>query len=303
MYSYQKIAGILSGVLFAGMVVCLEGAISNRIEYVYHRTKIILDYGSIEKQNFVQEKSAIVNAANMYLQGGGGVDKAIHAVAGGQDHGSSVNNMCKLCLECRKLTPHWRNGDVLCPTGESRITSACKLAEHGYVSHIIHTVGPCLFHGAQATEKQEKQLAGTYINSLKVAKLNGIQAVAFPQISVGIFNYPLEQGVVTAIKNILIFIKKNPDALQEIRLIMWGKDQIGQKGYVLYRQFLNAISEPQKNEAYRIIICKDPDQIVCNKTAIDIISRNLIFGLIVKGSALALSAGTYFWHGIIKIFS
>src|SRR6188768_1257737 len=71
------------------------------------------------------EVDAIVNAANEWLLGGGGVDGAIHGAAGPD-----------LLDACAKL-PEVRPG-VRCPTGQVRITAGFRLRAR----FVIHTVGP-----------------------------------------------------------------------------------------------------------------------------------------------------------------
>lgn len=107
---------------------------------------------------------AIVNAANSSLSGGGGVDGAIHRVAG---H--------RLDMACKHL-----NG---CPAGEARITKGFDLPARW----VIHTVGPVWAGGNQA---EEDVLASCYHASCKLALEYDVRTIAFPAISTGVYGYP-----------------------------------------------------------------------------------------------------------------
>jgi O-acetyl-ADP-ribose deacetylase (regulator of RNase III) len=127
--------------------------------------------------------TAIVNAANKTLLGGGGVDGAIHKAAGNQ------------LLEACKLL----NG---CKTGEAKITLGYNLP----AKYIIHTVGP-IWHDGEKSEPE--LLAKCYNNSLKLAVEKRVDTLAFPNISTGIYGFPKEEAAFIAKQETEKFLKAN----------------------------------------------------------------------------------------------
>lgn len=124
-----------------------------------------------------QRVDAIVNAANRAMRGGGGVDGAIHR-AGGPT----------VLADCIARFP-----DGLA-TGDAGATVAGSLPAHW----VIHTVGPNYCAG----QTDRELLVSCYRRALEVADELGAMSVAFPLISAGIYGWPLEDALQTAVSTV-----------------------------------------------------------------------------------------------------
>jgi len=128
------------------------------------------------------EVDAIVNAANEWLLGGGGVDGAIHDAAG--------PDLLEACRAFSEVRP-----GVRCPTGQARITPGFNLPAR----FIIHTVGP-VWRGGLNGERE--LLATCYRNVLQLCPPNDIRTLAIPAISCGAFGFPIREAASIAAREI-----------------------------------------------------------------------------------------------------
>ena len=161
------------------------------------QTDLELIQGDITKA----EVDAIVNAANSQLIGGGGVDGAIRRAGG--------DEIEQACAEIRK-----REGG--CPTGKAVITTGGNLP----AKYVIHTAGP-VWEGSNSGEAE--LLASCYQSSLQLAVQNGIQRIAFPSISTGIYGYPTEKAAVVALTAVKEFVEQNNATLTTIQFILFDE--------------------------------------------------------------------------------
>ena len=171
------------------------------MEKKVNQTDITLVQGDITQQRV----SAITNAANSRLAGGGGVDGAIHRAGGPA-----------IMAECDKI----RREQGGCPTGQAVITTGGDL----YADHVIHTVGP-IWEGGMSGEPE--LLASCYRQSLKLAVENELQTIAFPSISTGVYGYPMEKAAIVAIETVTLFLEENEE-FKEVRFVLFSVDDLKQ---------------------------------------------------------------------------
>ena len=175
------------------------------------KTEIRIVRADITKLTNVE---AIVNSASKKLESGGGVNGAVHKAAGPG-----------LLQECRRLKG--------CRTGEAKITGAYLLP----CVYVIHTVSP-VWHGGSWNEAE--LLTSCYRSCLQLAKEKGIRSIAFPALSSGVNAYPADQAAETAIREVIRFIKNDPDAFD---LIEWALyDQRTKNTYDAALQIVSLLS-------------------------------------------------------------
>jgi O-acetyl-ADP-ribose deacetylase len=156
-----------------------------------------------------QDVDAVVNAANARLAPGGGVAGAIHRAAGPD-----------LAEEAVPLGP--------IEPGEAVMTGAHGLPNR----YVIHTLGPV--YGQDRPESE--LLARCYRNSLALAEDNGVESIAFPAISTGIFGYPAEEAAEVALQT----VREEVEGLERVRLVRFVL--FGEKDLEVHERVLSELS-------------------------------------------------------------
>ncbi|PKQ21145.1 MAG: RNase III inhibitor [Actinobacteria bacterium HGW-Actinobacteria-6] len=146
----------------------------------------------------VEHADAIVNASNSSLRPGGGVCGVIHNAAG-----PTVAEDCRRVMAGR---------DPLEP-GEAVATVAGDLNAR----YVIHALGP-VWHGGDMGEP--KALASAYRTSIEIADQLGLNSIAFPSISTGIYGYPMMAAAhvgLDAIKKAM----EHTRSVREVRIVLY----------------------------------------------------------------------------------
>ncbi|HOJ70894.1 MAG TPA: macro domain-containing protein [Syntrophorhabdaceae bacterium] len=142
---------------------------------------------------------AIVNAANSYLQHGGGVAGAIVRKGG-------------------SIIQEESNRIGFCPVGSAVITSAGRLKAR----YVIHTVGPRWGEG-----DEENKLKSAVKNTLLLADEKGFKSISIPAISAGIFGFPKDRCAEIICGETVNFIKGRETSLKEINFFLIDDEMIG----------------------------------------------------------------------------
>lgn len=131
-----------------------------------------------------RDVDAIVNAANSYLQHGGGVAGAIVRRGGRiiQDESDKIGFV---------------------PVGQAAITTAGELPAR----FVIHAVGPRMGEGYE-----DNKLMNAVQSSLMLASEKGLQSISLPAISSGIFGFPKDRCAEILVKEAHKYLRNNPAA-------------------------------------------------------------------------------------------
>lgn len=147
-----------------------------------------------------EEVDAIVNAANEFLQHGGGVAWAI-SKRGGPAIQKESDEWVRTKGKVSHAHPAWTSGGRL------------------PAKYVIHAVGPVWGEG-----NEDANLTAAVTGSLRVAGELGMQSIAFPAISTGIFGFPKERAAKVILQAIESYFEKNTSSgVKVIKLVLFDQ--------------------------------------------------------------------------------
>lgn len=151
--------------------------------------------------------TAIVNAANSHMlgcftPGHKCIDNVIHDAAGPR-----LREDCKIIMDAQGF---------LEPVGTVKVTRGYNAP----AKYVLHTVGPKIPIRAPGEAKvkafEEEELKGCYRSCLEAMEElpheTGGKTIAFCCISTGVFGYPADEAVHTAVDTVLEYFKLNPSS-------------------------------------------------------------------------------------------
>jgi putative ATPase len=166
-----------------------------------------------------EEVDAIVNAANVGLIHGGGVAGAIV-----RKGGPSIQ------LESLRIRRP--------QTGEAAITGAGWLP----AKYVIHAVGP-VWRG-NTPERNDELLGSATVAALEIARERGLQSIAFPAISSGIFGFPKDRCAHVMVKAVLNWANSHPsDPPRDLRFTIIDAETVQ-----VFRSAMESVVSPAASD-------------------------------------------------------
>ena len=225
------------------------GALKDKIQLISENVT------SIGKQNIsvlenITGTIAIVNAANFGLQGGGGIDGAIHTHAG--EGLIKANKNAKDLKEKVEKNWQWGMGEALAvPT-----TNLTNFPQKN-VSFIIQTFGPDWQSGRPDLPQKVSDLqalSNCYTNSLKEAAAKKVDHIVFPSISTAIFAVPLDLAIPAHLKGIKAYFDSIQDTNIQVYINCYlPKEEKKKNGDYLLFAYQRALGMAKQTETSPII--------------------------------------------------
>jgi O-acetyl-ADP-ribose deacetylase (regulator of RNase III) len=149
-----------------------------------------------------EEVDAIVNAANEFLQHGGGVARTI-SKKGGSTIQKESNAWVLQHGRVSHASPAWTSGGQL------------------PAKYVIHAVGPVWGDG-----DEDNKLESAVMGSLRVADELKCASIALPAISTGIFGFPKERAAGIIFSAIEKYLAENSSGLKTVKLALYDQPTV-----------------------------------------------------------------------------
>jgi O-acetyl-ADP-ribose deacetylase (regulator of RNase III) len=150
----------------------------------------------------LEQTDAIVNAANEYLEHGGGVAFSIVQRGGDIIQEESTAWVKEHGLVLHSL-PAWTTGGKL------------------PAKYVIHAVGPIWGSG-----EEDAKLHDCVYGSLRVADELQLASIAFPAISTGIFGFPKERAARVMLDTIKEYLQQEKSGLKIVRVTLFDDKSV-----------------------------------------------------------------------------
>jgi O-acetyl-ADP-ribose deacetylase (regulator of RNase III) len=155
-----------------------------------------------------REVDAIVNAANSFLQHGGGVAGAIVRKGGRviQEESDKIGFVA---------------------VGSAAVTGGGKLRAR----HVIHAVGPRMGEG-----DEDRKLTSAITSVLNLASEKGLRSISVPAISAGIFGFPKDRCARILVGETVTFLRERDTSLDLVEFCIFDKE-----AYEFFKREIEAI--------------------------------------------------------------